>query len=100
MMLMRYGWPKGGCPLLLLLGIGLALVGCAKPQIAYQVDSPPACQKPAKAVMYGDFPLHQFLPLPIHVLEDKFQHEPFDILEAKATAHGSTSAVQFNIPAR
>ncbi len=100
MMIMRYGWPKRGCPLLLLLGIGLALVGCAKPQIAYQVDSPPACQKPAKAVMYGDFPLHQFLPLPIHVLEDKFQHEPFDILEAKATAHGSTSAVQFNIQFR
>ena len=82
MMMMRYGWPKGGCSLLLLLGIGLALVRCAKP------------------VTYGDFPLHQFLPLPIHVLEDKFQHEPFDILEAKATAHGSTSAVQFNIPAR
>ncbi len=86
--------------LLFILGMGLALIGCAKPQIAYTVASPPPCQKPAPAVTYEAFPLQLFLPLPLQVLEEKFRHEPFDILEAKATARGSTSAVTFRIQFR
>ncbi|MDH3604695.1 MAG: hypothetical protein OEU26_34250 [Candidatus Tectomicrobia bacterium] len=87
-------------PMLLSLGIALGLMGCVKPPIDYRAASPPACRKPAHAATYGDFPLHHFLPLPMSVLEDKFRREPFNILEAKATAQGSTSAVRFRIQFR
>lgn len=100
MQIIRHDWPKKMSPLFLLLIITFTLVGCAKPQIAYQVDSPPACQKSPQAVTYGNFPLHPFQPLPLQVLEDKIRNQPFDILQAKATAHGSTSAVQFDIQFR
>lgn len=99
MTIRRSAWEQGMWLLLLLL-VGLALVGCAKPQIAYQVDSPLPCQKPTRPVTYGNFPLHQFQPLPIPVLEDKLRNEPFDILKAKATAQGSTSAVRFSMQFR
>ena len=89
------GWRLG-----LLVGLVVALLGCAKPRIAYQAATPPACQKPAQAVVYQDFPLDDFLPLPLVEIENKFLQEPFDILEAKATAGGSTSAVRFNIQFR
>jgi hypothetical protein len=87
---------RTSCSLLLILvGMGLALVGCAKQPIAYQATTPPPCQKPAQMADYGAFPLRDYLPLPVEVLEDKFRHEPFDILEAKSTAHGSSGALRF-----
>lgn len=96
----EYAKRTSTCSVLFILGIGLALIGCAKPQIAYTVASPPPCQEPAQAVTYGTFPLYPFLSLPLQVLEEKFLREPFDILEAKATARGSTSAVTFRIQFR
>ena len=83
---------------LLVLVVGLA--GCAKPSITYKAATPPACQKPAQTVAYGEYPLSDYLPLPMQVLEDKFLQEPFDILEAKATAHGSSSAMVMTVQFR
>ncbi|MCZ6875833.1 MAG: hypothetical protein O7G88_20265 [bacterium] len=85
---------------LILLGMGLAFIGCAKQPISYQVATPPPCEKPAQMAAYGDFPLSDYLPLPIEVLEDKFRHDPFDILEAHATAHGSSGAMRFKVQFR
>ncbi len=85
---------------LILLGMGLAFIGCAKQPISYRAATPPRCEKPAQMVAHGDFPLSDYLPLPIEVLEDKFRHDPFDILEAKATAHGSSGAMRFKVQFR
>ena len=85
---------------LLLLGLGLVFIGCAKQPISYRAATPPPCEKPAHMVEYGNFPLSDYLPLPIEVLEAKFRHDPFDILEAKATAHGSSGAMRFKVQFR
>ena len=94
-------WNKSiGCRLGVLVGFVAVFLGCAKPQIAYQAPTPPACQKPEQAVVYKEFPLHHFLPLPLGEIEEKFLLQPFDILVAKATSGGSTSAVQLKIQYR
>ena len=79
------------------LSLAALFAGCVKPSINYKAEARPPCQKPADAVRYTDYPLHQFLPLPLHVLEDKFNRESFDIVEAKATARGTSSAMQMRI---
>ncbi|MCZ6875156.1 MAG: hypothetical protein O7G88_16805 [bacterium] len=94
-------WNKSiGCRLGVLVGLVAVFLGCAKPHIAYQAPTPPACQKPEQAVVYKEFPLHHFLPLPLGEIEEKFLLQPFDILAAKATSGGSTSAVQLKIQYR
>jgi hypothetical protein len=44
-----------------------------------------AAGSPAPTVAAGAFPLSDYQPLPIEVLEDKLRVEPFTILEAKSS---------------
>ena len=83
---------------LTIIGCSLALYGCVVVQpIAYETTTSTACERSAPRIERTSFPQQEHIPLPIDMLEDKLRDEPFTIIKAHSTPHGTTSAMRLTI---